>query len=102
MQYIKGLVKGYLCCVPLLISIYDRIIPTICKHVVANKALAGGGVGICVDEAADLGIIVTGLEVIELGISVVALATDPKNSLSVQENSSSPEGKLLPLWDLFI
>ena len=35
----------------------------------ADNALAGGGVGVGVDEAAELGVVVAGLEVIELGVS---------------------------------
>ena len=41
----------------------------------AEDALAGGGVGVCVDESADGGVVITGLEVIEPGflLRVIAL-----------------------------
>ena len=47
----------------------SRIIKAVGKHVGAEDSLAGGGVGVGVEEAAQLGIVVAGLEVIELGVS---------------------------------
>ena len=52
----------------------DRIIAAVGKHVIAEDALTGGDEGVGVDEAADLGIIITALQVIEPGISVVLVA----------------------------
>jgi len=52
----------------LLFSCY-RIFQTIGKHIAALDSLAGGGVGVGVEEAAELGIVVAGLEVIEPGVS---------------------------------
>ena len=49
----------------------DRIILAIGKHIIAQHALSGGGVGICIDESAQFGIVIAGLEVIEGGFSVV-------------------------------
>ena len=43
------------------IAIYYRIVPTIRKHIMAEDALAGGGVGVGVYEAAGGGIVITGL-----------------------------------------
>ena len=40
----------------------------------ADNTLAGGGVGVGVYEAAELGIVVAGLEVIELGVDSDILA----------------------------
>ncbi len=51
------------------------IIVAICKHVIAQQALAGGDEGIGVDESAGSAVIVAGLEVIELGFLVVDIAT---------------------------
>ena len=48
-----------------------RIIPTIGKHVIAEDALAGAGIGVGIDESAQFGIVIAGLEVVELGFSVV-------------------------------
>ena len=47
----------------------DRTVIAIRKHVGADNALAGGGVGVGIYEAAQLGIVVAGLEVIEPGVS---------------------------------
>ena len=39
----------------------------------ANNALAGGGVGVGVQEAAKLGVVVAGLEVVQTGIGVIVV-----------------------------
>jgi hypothetical protein len=44
------------------------IITAVGKHVIAEDALAGGNEGIGVDEAADGGIVITALQIIEAGI----------------------------------
>ena len=44
------------------------------KHVIAKDTLAGRGEGIGIDESADLGIVITGLEVIEPSFDIVELA----------------------------
>ena len=54
-----------------------RIIQTIGKHVIAEDALTGAGVGISVDEPAYFGIVITGLEVVERGLSVLGLTMMP-------------------------
>ena len=41
----------------------------------ADNSLAGGGVGVGVYEAAGGGVVITGLEVVEAGFVVVAVAT---------------------------
>ena len=43
----------------------DRIVATIGEHVIAGEALAGGDIGIGIDESAYLGIIVSGLQITE-------------------------------------
>ena len=40
----------------------------------AQSALAGRGIGVGIDESADAGIVVTGLEIVERGLGVVVLA----------------------------
>ena len=50
------------------------IIVAISKHVVADKTLAGGGIGICVEETADGGVVISALQVIEAGFGVVDIA----------------------------
>ena len=44
------------------------------KHVIAEDALTGAGVGIGIDESAQFGIVITGLEVVERGLSVLRLS----------------------------
>ena len=44
------------------IIIYNRIVIAVSKHIVSEGALAGGDQGIGVEEAAQVGIVVTGLE----------------------------------------
>ena len=61
-------------CLTCRITVIDRIIPTVGKHIVAQNALAGGSVGVCVDESAYLRIVITGLEIVERGLSVLELA----------------------------
>ena len=54
-----------------------RIVQTIGKHVIAQDTLAGGGVSIGIDESAQFGIVVTGLQIIEFCLSVLGLAEIP-------------------------
>ena len=50
-----------------------------------QDALAGGGVGIGIDESAQFGIIIPGLEIVEPGLSVLGLTTTPtKHSIPTQ------------------
>ena len=53
----------------------SRIISTIGKHIVAQNALAGGSVGVGIDKSAQFGVVITGLEVVELGLSIKQLTT---------------------------
>ena len=48
----------------IIISI-TRIIPAVRKHIVPQEALAGAGVAVGVEEAAQGWVVVTGLEVVE-------------------------------------
>ena len=43
--------------------------------------LIGAGVGICIDESAQFGIVITRLEVVERGLSVLGLTTMPDYAL---------------------
>ena len=52
----------------------NRIIPTIGKHVIAQDALTSRNECISIDESAQLGIVITGLEVVERGLSVLWLS----------------------------
>ena len=55
-------------------SVY-RIVSAIRKHIVAQYALPGGGIGVAIDESAPLGIVVTGLEVVEASFLVIVITT---------------------------
>ena len=46
----------------------DRIIPAVGKHVITEDTLTSGNEGVGVDEAADGGIVISGLQIIEPGI----------------------------------
>ena len=52
----------------------NGIIAAICKHVIAQQALAGGDIDVRIEEAADCGIIISALQVIQPGISDTELA----------------------------
>ena len=62
----------------------DRVIAAICEHVIAEEALAGGDEGIGIDEAANLWIVITGLQVIEAGIILIG------STLLFTRDGSSP------------
>ena len=51
------------------------IVQTIGEHIIAQNALAGGCEGIGIDEAAEFGIVIAVLEVIEFGFIAVDVAT---------------------------
>ena len=61
------------------------IVQTIGEHIIAQNALAGGCEGIGIDEAAEFGIVIAVLEVIEFGFLVVDIAT-------VAQGVELPEG----------
>ena len=50
------------------ISTVNRIIAAVGKHVVAEDALAGGDIGVGIDESTDFGVVITALQIIEPGI----------------------------------
>ena len=52
-----------------------RIIPAVGKHIVAQEALAGGGKDVGVDESAEAGIVIAGLEVVQTSFGVPDVAT---------------------------
>ena len=54
-----------------------RIIPTIGKHVIAQDALPGRNIAVGVDEAANLRVVITTLQIIEPGILDGGLAETP-------------------------
>ena len=56
------------------INIQNGIIITIRKHIVTQDTLAGGGIGVGIDEPGYSGIIIPGLEIVEPGLSVVNIA----------------------------
>ena len=67
-------IKWINCNVPLWIRIVYWIAQAIGKHVIADNALTSGCECVRIDEPAHLGVIVTTLEIIEVGLSVVDVA----------------------------
>ena len=63
---------------PRRIKIIDWIIPTIREHIVPQEALSGAAVGVCVEEALDNGVVISGLEVIEVRLSRMILPASSK------------------------
>ena len=70
------------------IDTINRIIPTVGKHIIAQEPLAGGGVGVGIEESAYLGIVITGLQIVELSLRVHYLITQ-KNTQDCNTISSS-------------
>ena len=62
------------CIVSVIVSGVRGSIITIRKHIVSQKTLAGGGVGVCVDESAQGGGVISALEVIEPGFLTIVLS----------------------------
>ena len=52
-----------------------RIVPTVHIHIVPGGALAGGDVGVAIEESSDFGVIVTGVEVVEAGFGIVVVTS---------------------------
>ena len=57
-----------------IIVVY-RIIKAIGEHIMAQQALPGRHIGVGVDKAAQLGIVIAGLKIIERGVGVVVVAS---------------------------
>ena len=54
-----------------------RVIETISEHIAAEEPLTGGGEAVGIDEAAEIGVVITALQVIEsrlLGMEVAEMA----------------------------
>ena len=66
-----------------MICVDNRIIQAIGKHIIAEDALAGRNQCIGIDESADLRIVITGLEVVERGLSLLGLTARPIYTQSV-------------------
>ena len=57
-----------------MVAVACWIVIAIGKHVIAQDALPGRNKCVCVDESTHLGIVITGLEIVELGFSVLKLS----------------------------
>ena len=68
------------CILPVSVVIIHRVIQTIGKHVVAQQALACGSKRIRIDESTDLGIVIAGLEVVQLRVLESKLAIEAKKA----------------------
>ena len=56
-----------------IVIIDYRVVVTIRKHIVTQEILTRGGEGIRIDESADSGIVISALQVVEPGFSVVVV-----------------------------
>ncbi len=65
-----------------MITILYRVIATVGKHVIAQYTLSGGNEHVSINESAQLGIVITGLEVVELGFSIEQLTSDYIDNIS--------------------
>ena len=78
------------------------IVAAVGKHVIAKQALASRRKCVGVEEAADLGVVIPGLQVIEAGISDRILAKTPFGSLGdskmLSPQRSNYIGKVLCLF----
>ena len=59
---------------PAIVDSTDRIVSAVGKHIAASQVLSSGCVFVRIDEAADQGVIIAGLEVIEAGFGIVVIA----------------------------
>ena len=56
----------------------DRSVAAVRKHIVAEEALAGAAVGVCVEEALDNGVVISGLQVVEARLFERVVAIEAK------------------------
>ena len=57
-----------------MIRVDHWIVLTIRKHIVPEEALTGGGVGVCVEEAAKRWVVISALEIIEARLLTIVLS----------------------------
>ena len=57
------------------VTVSNGIIKAVGKHIISEDALTCGDEGVGVEEAAEVGIIITALEVIEAGFGVLYIAS---------------------------
>ena len=54
---------------------YDEIVFAIYKHIARNSITGiGTGIAICIDKSVQLGVVITGLEIVETGLIVIVIA----------------------------
>ena len=79
------------------ISSANRIIAAVGKHVITEDALTCGNEGVGVDETADGGIVITGLQIIESGILGADIATRSFWALSPLVFETENQGRFVKL-----
>ena len=70
-----------------MINVVDGIIAAIGKHIISKDTLTGGDEGVCIDESAPGGVVITGLEIIQPGFLVVDLTTIAQGVILAQSGS---------------
>lgn len=77
----------------------DRIIIAVCKHIMTNDSLPSAGITIRIDESADVGVVIAGLQIIELGIGIVVITTVAQG---VDGSHTSCGGENLAIGVIFV
>ena len=57
------------------VAVENWAVVTVCKHIIAQESLAGGGHSICIDEPLHNRVIVPALEIVEAGFCIVIVAS---------------------------
>ena len=89
MVYSVVIRKTYACSCSRSILEHNRTIIAVSKHVIAQNALSSGSISIGVEEAAQVGVVIPGLEVVETGFSVLRLTAMPGYAL---DTHTKPNG----------
>ena len=84
-----------------LIRKINRIIQAIRKHIVAQQALSSGNKYVRVEESAPVGIVISGLEVIEPGFSVVNVAFGPNSGRFLLPTRGGKIDRTPPEWAVY-
>ena len=70
------------------IAAVHRVVEAVSEHIATQHAVAGSNHTVCVDESTDLGIVITGLEVVQLCIFRIVLAIAAKTGHVRKSNTA--------------
>ena len=60
---------------PIRVDAVYRVIVAVSEHIESGKAISCAGIAVRIDESANLGVIITALEIVEAGFGVVVIAS---------------------------